>query len=439
MNTLIVETAVIVLTALAFGLFFIRMGQTPIVGYILAGVILGPSGLHLMQDKGTIQLLSEFGIMFLLFAIGLNLSINTVQRIWKQALNINVLYSIVFFGAFYIVGIWLQCGINLITIMTFCAMTSSTAVTVKSLKKVNIESSDVYDNTMGITILQDLIALVMIIAIKIIGSNGDVKYVELETQGILLLLVISIIWLIRKHEHHVHTFLRYIKSKPEILAISTVAACLSGGVLSMCVGLSPAFGAFISGLMLGNSTLKEDLKSATSILEETLLMVFFLSIGLLVNVRFITSHIFAIVAYVLFIMIGKTVMSIAVLRLFKFGVRESFLISVLLGHFGEFSFVLVNEGVRHSLLDDYSTNLLISITAVSLMISPFWLIIAERCKSLTARIASNSSLELLRYVIRRELVKSKRLAIAVRKMNLFVWNKVVKSARYCVTMFRGNK
>ena len=78
----IINIAVVVLTALSFGLFFIRLGQTPIVGYILAGVALGPSCFHFIKSKEAVQLLSELGIMFLLFAIGLNLSFEKVKKIF---------------------------------------------------------------------------------------------------------------------------------------------------------------------------------------------------------------------------------------------------------------------------------------------------------------------------------------------------------------------
>jgi len=386
MSGTIFDIAIVVLTALAFGLAFIRLGQTPIVGYIIAGVALGPSCLHYIESKESIQLLSELGIMFLLFAIGLNLSFEKVKNIWKQALDVNILSGFIFFGAFYTAGILLKWNIYIVTILTFCAMSSSTAVTVKSLKKANILDSKTGDYTMGMTIMQDLFSLLMIISIKFMGNDTVISTSSIKAEAAIILCVIVSVLFIVHYKAHVNKFLRYIKTKHEILAISTVAACVSGAVLSSCVGLSPAFGSFIAGLALGNSVIKEELQSATSIFEEILLMVFFLSIGLLVEIQFVASHFFVIMTYVLFIMIGKTTISIAVFRLFKFDIKEAFLISVLLGHLGEFSFVLISEGMRNGLLDDYSTDLLIGITAVSLAISPFWLIIAERCKSITAKI-----------------------------------------------------
>ena len=441
MNEAIVNIAGIILSALACGLLFIRIGQTPIVGYIFAGIILGPSCFHFIENKEAIQLLSEFGVMFLLFAVGLNLPVEKIKRIWKHTIYINILAGIIFFGTFYIFGYLLHWDINIIIILTFCALTSSTAVTVKSLKKVDITGTDVYEYAMGITVLQDLIALLMIIAIKLIGSSNTatVSYLDIQKIVILVGIVATFLWGTNRYKVQLNAFLRYMKVQSEVLAIVTVSACLAGAVLSIYTGLSPAFGSFLAGLALGNSIIKEELQKATSILEETLLMAFFLSIGLLINVTFITSHILVVMAYVLFIMISKTAINMAVLRLFKIGIKDAFLISVLLGHLGEFSFVLINEGVRNGLLNEYSTNLLISITGVSLVISPFWLIIAERCKQVTTRIALNSSVALLKYLSRKELVFTKRLFMTIKAVIIFVYIKVAKVGRFSAGLLKAYK
>lgn len=441
MNGEIVDIATVVLTALGLGLVFIRMGQPPIVGYIITGVILGPSCMKLIHDRDSIQILSELGIIFLLFAIGLNLSFEKVKHIWKQSLGVNIVSGGVFFSAFYVVGKVLNWDINMVVMLAFCAMCSSTAVTMTSLKRADALDSEVGDYTIGMVIIQDIVALLMVIAIKFLGtsSNPTVSGDEMQVKILLFAVLILAALFIQKHKNIINKLLVYIKSKEEILAICTIAVCLSGAVLSITAGFSPAFGSFIAGLILGNSVLKEELKSATSIMEETLLMVFFLSIGLLVDTSFLFANMFIILTYVIFIMVGKTGLSIAVLRLFKFEVKDAFFISVLLGHLGEFAFVLINEGVRNSLLDKYSTDLLINITAVSLFISPFWLVIAERCRKITDHIAVNSSLDLLKYTSHREFTLFKKLYKTLRSVVVFLYLKMVNLGKYSAELFKNHK
>lgn len=435
----IINIAVVVLTALSFGLFFIRLGQTPIVGYILAGVALGPSCFHFIKSKEAVQLLSELGIMFLLFAIGLNLSFEKVKKIWRQAVGVNILSAAMFFGAFYAAGILLKLDIYIVTILTFCAMSSSTAVTVKALEKANISDDNVIDYTMGMTIIQDLISLLMIIALQFMGKGAKISTSSIALEFFIISLIALAVWLLKHYKTKVNFFLRYVKQSQEILSICTVAACVSGAVISIMAGVSPAFGSFVVGLALGNSVIKEELQAATSILEEILLMTFFLSIGLLVELPFILSNFFIILVYVLFIMIGKTTISIAIFKLFKFRITDAFLISVLLGHLGEFSFVLINEGVHNNLLSDYSSDLLISITAVSLSISPFWLIIAERAKKITSKVVINSTFDLLKYASQKEVYITKKFFMFLKAIVIFIYIKMANVGKYSADLFRASK
>ena len=234
MNEAIINIAGVILSALALGLFFIRLGQTPIVGYIFAGIILGPSCFHFICNKEAIQLLSEFGVMFLLFAVGLNLSVEKIKTIWKQEIYINVLAGVIFFGTFYALSYLLHWDMNIVIILTFCAMMSSTAVTVKSLKKVDVTGTDVYEYTMGITILQDLIALLMIIGIKFIGSKTtEIQYSEIQKIIGIICVLAAAIWTATRYKTTINSFFRYMKGQSEILAIITISACLGGAVLSI--------------------------------------------------------------------------------------------------------------------------------------------------------------------------------------------------------------
>jgi CPA2 family monovalent cation:H+ antiporter-2 len=158
-------------------------------------------------------------------------------------------------------------------------------------------------------------------------------------------------------------------------------------------------------LILGNSNLRDRVKEIAAPIEEVLLMTFFLSVGLLADLDFIWDNFFLIFASLIFVTFGKTAINIFVLRLCKFPMKESFVISVLLGHIGEFSFMLSYSAKSVGLIDSYGVKFLISLTALSLFLSPFWLIFAERCRSLAQSVSVASAWEFFRLASAGEVAK----------------------------------
>lgn len=404
----VVYIFLVVLCAIGFGLIFIRMGQTPIVGYIIAGMILGPSGIKFIHNQKFIENLADYGIMFLLFAIGLNLSIDKIKNIWKQGIGTIFIGGLASAFIFLLIGLIFNWPPEFICIATFCSIPSSTAITVKSLNKIKNINDTIQNSTIGILILQDIISLFFIIIIRIIGGN------TIEKNGILKFLAmvnafLVFYFLITKYKKYWHNFLNYLKDQTDILAITTITLCIGGAALASLFGLSTAFGSFIAGLVLGNSEIKEELKKSTSIIEEILLMDFFLSIGLFIDLNYIFQNFIVIMLSVLSIAVVKTFINISLLKMFKFKLQDAFISGILLGHLGEFAFVITSESFKYNLIDISGKNFLITITALSLFFSPFWLVIAERCKKITERIAIESLWKMLTLILRKERIITQKI------------------------------
>lgn len=207
-----------------------------------------------------------------------------------------------------------------------------------------------------------------------------------------------------------------------MLSITIFGICLGSAVLAELFGFSAPFGAFIAGLILGNSHLKDEVKNISEPIEEILLMTFFLSVGLLVDLKFIWRHFGFIMLALFYVTVGKTALNIALLRLFKFPLKDSFIISVLLGHIGEFSFMLAFAASKVGLIRSTELNFLVSLTALSLFISPFWLIFAERCRKLTETAIDSSAINLVQLVIAREEKKFASLMNFLKKISKTIWN-----------------
>jgi CPA2 family monovalent cation:H+ antiporter-2 len=405
MDWTVAKIASVVLCAMGFGLTFSSMGHAPVLGYIIAGVLLGPSGFKFIINREAVEIFSEMGILFLLFVIGLGLSFEKIKNIWKTSVVSTLLSTLFIYVIVWGVGCLLGISHNHVLLITFCVTLSSTAVTVKSLERLKDRDDAIEENTFGILVAQDLIALVMVLIVNFLGTNSQENEHKAFRIIALLLFVGGLIFYFLLYHKHIHKFTGFIRKHGDMLTLTIFGLCLGGAVCAEIAGLSAPFGAFITGLILGNSNLQEKVKETAAPIEEILLMTFFLSVGLLVDLKFVYANIWLIISALLFVTIGKTVINIFVLRFCKFPLKESFVISVLLGHIGEFSFMLSYAGIKVGLIDDYGVRFLISLTALSLFLSPFWLVFAERCRSLAKSVDVASSWEFFKLAVTREMTK----------------------------------
>lgn len=432
MSWTITKITSVVLCAMGSGFVFSCFGYTPVLGYIIAGLLLGPSVLAVITDMEAISLCSEMGIIFLLFVIGLGLSFEKVKNIWKTSVSFTIASTIGTYLVLLVVGWMFGMNHDLIILSAFCITLSSTAVSVKSMESLEGIGEVVKENTFGIHIAQDLIALVMVVIINFMAKNtGDDPSVSYETSRLIALILFSVglfLYFTRYHQY-VHKFTNFVKRHGDMMPITIFGICLGSAVLSEIGGFSAPFGAFIAGLILGNSDLKDEVKNVSEPIEELFLLTFFLSVGLQVDLSFIWEHLGVIALALFYITVGKTALNIAVLRLFKFSLPDSFIISVLLGHIGEFSFMLAFAASKVGLIETTELKFLVSLTALSLFLSPFWLIFAERCRRMTVSALESSAWSLLQAIVSKESKKLMVVFAISKKICIAFYNLVSDKVR----------
>lgn len=414
MNWTIAQIASVVLCAMGSGVILSSLGHSPIIGYIIAGVLLGPSCLQFITDRTVVAVFSEMGILFLLFTIGLSLSFEKVKNMWKKSIMVTAFSTLFTYFFMFAIGCFLKIPQTGIVLMTFCVALSSTAVTVKSLKHLKEHDASIEASTFGILIAQDVFAIIMVLIINFLGGNSHSAGDAYKIIAIFIFLTLLGFALL-KLNHYVHKLTNFIKKHSDMLTMFVFGICLGSAVIAEIFGLSAAFGAFVAGLILGNSSMKNEIKNITLPIEEILLMTFFLSIGLLVDIEFILSNFSIILFGLLFVTFGKTIINVFVLRLCKFPLKESFVISVLLGHIGEFAFMLSYSASKVGLINEFGLKFLVSLTALSLFLSPFWLAFAGRCKVLAEKIHIKSSWEFSRVALDREITKLHHLVVFISK------------------------
>jgi CPA2 family monovalent cation:H+ antiporter-2 len=173
-------------------------------------------------------------------------------------------------------------------------------------------------------------------------------------------------------------FAEAIENNVDLLAIGSLALCFSAAALSGLAGLSPVYGAFLAGIVVGNSTLRSRVIPVIEPIQSILLVVFFLSIGLLIDLDFILANIWLVLAAALLVVALKTALNILLLRITGSDPKTALLAGLSMAQIGEFSFVLAAAGFASGAFGSDIYRLAIAVTAISLLVSPIWFNLMER-------------------------------------------------------------
>lgn len=412
-NTDLTSAALVALAALLCGVVMNRLRQPAIVGYILAGVVLGPSGLGLAQDRDAISTLAEFGVLLLLFVIGIELDLRRFIQGWKIAVFTTVLQIAGSVGTAMALRHVLGWSFGLSLVLGFAVAVSSTAVVIKMLESSGDLDRPVGRNVIGILIAQDMAVVPMLLVLGAMERKGIMPIDVARVVGSVVFLIV-LFWLLVNKKIRLPITDRLAKSV-ELGPLTGLAWCFSAAALSGLLDLSPAYGAFLGGVIIGNSAQRESMLKNTEPVQNILLMVFFLSIGLLLDFNFIWRHLTQVLTLLLMVTVFKTALNVLALRLLRQDWRSASLAGVALAQIGEFSFLLAETARSGKLISATETKLVVAVTVLSLVLSPFWLFTMGRLHRV-AEAGSGSLRGLLAAVYGREANAMARAVIRAGKM-----------------------
>ncbi|MDA4846518.1 cation:proton antiporter [Hoeflea poritis] len=354
------------------GLGLIWLRQPPLVGFILAGVALGPTGFGVIPESESVNLLAEMGVLVLLFFIGMELSLRAFVLTLRQALLVAGGQITAALIVAILIGLGLGIGLAESVILGFIIAMSSTVVAMKMLDDMGVLRGEEGRIAVGVLIAQDIAVVPMLIFVSSFGS-GDIDFAAVTLKVVIAVAFLGglLWWLGRRGKLRV-PFAEQIENKVEILALGSLALCFSAAAISGVAGLSPVYGAFVAGILIGNSTLRSRIIPVIEPIQSVLLVVFFLSIGLLMDLRFIWDNLLLVVAASLAVIAAKSILNIALLRLTGSSEQTALVAGLSMAQIGEFSFVLAAAGLSAAALSGDAYRLAIAVTAISLLISPLW-------------------------------------------------------------------
>jgi len=369
--------AIVVVAAVLCGIVMLRLRQPAIVGYILAGILLGPSALGLVENREQITVLAELGVLMLLFLIGMELSLDAFKSVWRKALVAAILQIFISVGATLTLSLIFGWSLGLAVLLGFVIALSSTAVVIKIIEGMNLIKTPIGRIIIGVLIAQDLAFIPMMLILANLATDG----VDLAGLAKIILsvgLLIAIVGYLGRREKVELPFAKMVAGHTDFTPLRGLALCFGSATVTGLLGLSPAYGAFLAGLVIGNSTERKAMKHGIKPIESILMMVFFLSIGLLIDLSYVWTHLGTVLLILFMVTIFKSLMNIGILRLTGEPWTHAFIAGILLAQIGEFSFLLGQTGVASGLISRADGDLVITVAALSIVITPLWLITARR-------------------------------------------------------------
>lgn len=353
--------------------FFLRaMKQPYIIAYILAGVCLGPHGFEIVTDYELINELGSLGLILLLFFIGMEISLPNLIANWKISVLGTLTQVLISLLIVSLAAVTLDWELNRIVLMGFVISLSSTAVIIKLLQDRNELNSRVGQNVLGILLAQDILIVPMIIILSYLsGSAPTTQEVVLQIVGGVL-MVGTVIWIIKRKEIK-FPFHNIIKADQELQVFIAFSVCFGFSMLTAFFGLSSALGAFVAGIVVSAAKSTEWFHHSLNPFRVVFVALFFVSVGMLIDLDFIQKHLWMIIVFVLAIFSLNTFINALAIRLFKIPWRESLYTGAILAQIGEFSFILASTGYYTKVISEYAYLLCISIISLSLMFSPMWI------------------------------------------------------------------
>lgn len=374
------HVALILFLVLSGGLFLERFRQPALVGYLIMGAIIGPGLLGLQGDDESVRWLAELAIVLLMFMLGLELDLSSFRQSIGRALGIALSQAALGVSAMLGLTLFFEMSIPTAILFGFIVALSSTAVAMTMLRTLGEEHTEMGRTATAILIAQDILVVPMLLVVSALGSGVSVGgFFQL---GISLGVVAASLFTIFELVQHpqwvarLETLFARGSSQPVIAAM---ALCFGAAALSGAAGLSTAYGAFAIGLLIGNvGTIGASYRSAVEPVHELLMMVFFLSVGLMLDLRFVLEHLPLIGMILGITLFLKTVLTIGLAHAFGVARETALPLGAVLGQIGEFSFVLIALGLSNGLLDKEAYQLGLSVIALSLVISPVWFSLVRR-------------------------------------------------------------
>ena len=368
---LLTDIVVILGLSLVVILLFQRIRLPLVLGFLLTGILAGPHGLGLVKAVHEVEILAEVGVILLLFSIGIEFSLGSLVRIWRSVVLGGALQVGLTIGVAYLLSRTFAQGPGQALFMGMLVSLSSTAIVLRLLQERGEIDAPQGRSALGILIFQDMAIVPMVLFTPLLAmGGGDVTgpLLTLAAKGVVIvgLVLVAARWAVPWLLFQVAR----TRSR-EVFLLATAALGLAAAWLTSLAGLSLALGAFLAGLVISESEYSSQALGEILPLKELFLSFFFVSVGMLLDLSFLLDELPSVVLATVVVLVLKAGVVTGVVRLLGFSLRAALLTGLAVSQVGEFSFILSRTGIEEGLLPGSLEQLFLSMTVLTMAVTPF--------------------------------------------------------------------
>lgn len=383
------EIVVLFILSIIVVLVCVRFRLPSIVGFLLTGVLCGPSALGLIPTPEAVDIMAEVGVAFLMFTIGMELSGKELVRL-KKPLFLGGSAQVLLTTAFIFALTFWWCGPRLGIVYGCMVTLSSTAIVLSLLQQKAQTESPQGQVCLAVLIFQDLAIVPMVLILPLLAGG-----LALDTNSMLLalgkgILVIGGILVFGKYLLPRLMFSVVRTRSRELMLMTTLGLCLAVALITSWVGLSLALGAFLAGLMMAESEYSLNTLESIMPFKEVFSSIFFISVGMLLDVGFFLSHLPVIALCAAAIIAAKILMTVPAVKILNYSMRTALLTAFCLAQVGEFSFVLAKSALGLELISNDAYQIFLASSILTMVLTPLLIGAAPR---VAARILRNPDMQ----------------------------------------------
>lgn len=374
MLSLVEQALVFIGSAIILVPIFHRLGFGSVLGYLLAGIIIGPFGLKLISDSQSVLHFAEFGVVLLLFIIGLEIQPQKLWSMRKLLTQLGGLQIILTTAVFTAIGLALNFSLLHSVILSFALSLSSTAFALQTLVEKKQLKTEFGISSFTILLTQDLFAIPALAVIPMIASKSTLALEGSSpaSSWSFVYFILIVVFLFLMSRFFIRPFFRLIAGlrSREMFTAVTLFIVLGVATLMTKIGLSAALGTFIAGVLLADNEYRHELEADLDPFKSLFMGLFFISVGMTVNLNLILQSPLIIFSSSIFYLVLKFVLIYFASRLNKFSTQTSRLTALNVCQGGEFAFVIFGIILAHGLIDSKIIETLTAIITISMAVSP---------------------------------------------------------------------
>jgi CPA2 family monovalent cation:H+ antiporter-2 len=367
-------------------LIFQKLRLPTILGFLITGLIAGPSGLNVIQASHEVEILSEVGVILLLFIIGLEFSLRDLYAIRKYVFLGGTTQVMLTILAANLIGFTLGYAFPHALFLGFLFALSSTAIVLKILqerREVNTPHGKVI---LAILIFQDIVVVPMMLLLPLLAGKTENIWLTLLLLLAKGLLIIAFVYIAARYVVPKLLYLITRTKSKELFLLSTVVICLATAWLTSSIGLSLSLGAFLAGLIISESEYNHQATSNIIPFREVFSSFFFVSIGMLLDLSFFGEHLLVILGFTLMVFLIKGFLSSIAAYVLGFPMRTVLLVGLSLFQVGEFAFILSKEGLQFGLLGPHGYQYFLAVSLLTMALTPFVITYSEPLSNFILRL-----------------------------------------------------